>query len=151
MEKITLNKIGVGLFKSSQAAPKTASNHSNPFGVSFKGNVISADVFETSKNETAGNGILEKGKMLQSAIVGNINSFNNAIKSRVNSAVSFGRQVRDNISSAWEQAKNTEITFDLNALSSYVAQRFAINPYGVNNLQQKPVSELEEMLKAQLA
>ena len=32
----------------------------NPFGVSFKGNVIQADVFESAKKESATAGIVEK-------------------------------------------------------------------------------------------
>ena len=47
--------------------PTTANNNAatrqlstNPFGVSFKGNVIQADVFETSNKSAQGNGIVER-------------------------------------------------------------------------------------------
>lgn len=152
MAKITFNTNGVGIFKTTRTEAKTngAAHASNPFGISFKGNVIQADVFQTTSNRE-GVSIRERGKMFVSAVVGNINSFNNAIKSRLNSVVSFGRQVKDNVANWWEQAKNTEITFDLNGLSQFVSEKFHNNPYGVNNLVKRPVNELEEMLKVELA
>lgn len=154
MTKITFNTKGVGLFKSlNKSENKTVQSHaSNPFGISFKGNVIQADVFETTSNkENAGQAIKEKGKMFMSAVVGNINSFNNAIKSRLNSVVSFGKRVRDNVSNWWEQAKNTEISFDLNELSRFVNEKFHMNEYSVGNLTKRPVGELEELWKAEMA
>ena len=155
MAKITFNTNGVGIFKSLKSearATETQQHASNPFGISFKGNVIQADVFQTTANKThIGHSIKERGRMFASAVVGNINSFNNAIKSRLNSVVSFGRRVKDNVSNWWEQAKNTEVTFDLNGLGQFVSEKFNHNPDGVNNLLKRPVTELEGMLKAELA
>ncbi len=154
MAKITFNTNGVGVFKALTKTEKTNSqpHASNPFGISFKGNVIQADVFETTAaKETPANMIKEKGKMFASAVVGNINSFNEAIKSRLNSVVSFGRRVRDNMANWWEQAKNTEVTFDLNELSKFVNQKFQWNEYSVSNLAKRPVNDLENMLRAELA
>lgn len=154
MTKITFNTNGVGIFKSlkSEAKNSTQGHSSNPFGISFKGNVIQADVFQTTANkENTGIGIRERGKMFMSAVVGNINSFNGALKSRLNSVVSFGRQVKDNVANWWSQAKNTEISFDLNELSRFVSERFGNNEYSVNNLMKRPVNELEGMLKEELA
>lgn len=154
MAKITFNTNGVGIFKSARTESKTntPSHSSNPFGISFKGNMIQADIFQTTANkENAGISIRERGRMFMSAVVGNINSFNNAIKSRLNTVVSFGRQVRDNVANWWEMAKTTEVTFDMNGLNRFISERFHTNPYGVNNLLKRPVNELEEMLKAELA
>lgn len=154
MAKITFNTNGVGIFKSARTETKTnaPAHSSNPFGISFKGNVIQADIFQTTANrEHSGVSIRERGKMFMSAVVGNINSFNNAIKSRLNTVVSFGRQVKDNVANWWEMAKNTEVTFDMNGLGRFISERFHNNPYGVNNLLKRPVCELEEMLRAELA
>lgn len=154
MAKITFNTNGVGVFKSLTRADKTNTqpHASNPFGISFKGNVIQADVFETaSSKEQSTNLIKEKGKMFMSAVVGNINSFNEAIKSRLNSAVSFGKRVRDNVSNWWEQAKNTEVSFDFNELSKFVNEKFQWNEYSVHNLTKRPANELGDMLRAELA
>ena len=156
MAKITFNTNGVGIFKSLKSEARVGEAHqqhaSNPFGISFKGNVIQADVFQTTATKThVGSAIKERGKMFMSAVVGNINSFNSAIKSRLNSVVSFGRRVKDNVSNWWEQAKNTEVTFDLNGLNRFISEKFNNNPYGVNNLVKRPVNELEGMLRAELA
>lgn len=74
------------------------SAHSNPFGVNFKGNIISADVFETTAAKT---GLAEKvsnrGKMVVSAIVGSINDVNQAICKRLDSVVGMGRKIRENV------------------------------------------------------
>ena len=151
MTKITFDTKGVGLFKN---IGKTGANiekkhSSNPFGIAFKGNVIQADVFQTTsvKNATP---IKERGKMYLSAVVGGINSFNDAIKARLNSVVSFGKQVRDNVTGLWQQARNTEVSFDLNELTKFVVEKFQ-GEYNVARLTKRPVGELETMLKAEIA
>ena len=156
MTKITFNS-GVGIFKSLTTPSVSAENKSaqknvsNPFGISFKGNVIQADVFQTtSVKENSTNVLKEKGKMFASAVVGNINSFNEAIKARLNSVVAFGRRVKDNVANFWTQAKNTEITFDLSELTRYINDKFQ-GEYGVTRLTKRPVGELEELLVAELA
>lgn len=154
MAKITFNTNGVGIFKSARTESKTnaPAHSSNPFGISFKGNVIQADIFQTTANRDHERiSLQEKGKMFMSAVVGNINSFNESIRSRLNSVVSFGRQVKDNVANWWEMAKNTEITFDMNGMSRFISEKFQTNPYGVNNLLKRPVNELEDMLRAELA
>ena len=89
--------------------------HSNPFGINFKGNVLTSDVFESSKaKETnsstnpfaAFSSVTNKSKMVASAVVGGMNSFNEAFRSRINSIISFGRQVKDKIANSWEKARN---------------------------------------------
>ena len=37
---------------------------------------------------------------------------NEAFRTRINSIISFGRQIKDNIVNSWEFAKNTEIKLD---------------------------------------
>ena len=154
MTKISFNPAGMGIFKSLTKTENTrqAEEHrsSNPFGISFRGNVIQADVFETTNKDAEKVSIRERGRMFASAVVGNINSFNSAIKSRINSVVSFGRQVRDNVANWWEQAKQTEITVDWKGLSQYVQDKFRTNEYAVHNLVKRPTNELEDLLKAEL-
>ena len=127
---------------------------SNPFGINFKGNVLTSDVFESSKvkesnNNTSTNpfaAVSNKSKMVASAFVGGINSFNEAFRSRINSIISFGRQVKDSIASSWEKAKNTEITLDFRTLADSISSKFN-NQYSVNNLLKQPVDDLSTMLK----
>lgn len=132
--------------------------HSNPFGINFKGNVLTSDVFETTKAKEAKASqelfptftkLTNKSKMVASAFVGGMNSFNDAFRSRINSIVSFGRQVRENISNSWERAKNTEITVDFKGLVESISSRFN-NTYSVNNLIKRPVDDLGSMLTAEL-
>ena len=155
MDKISIAKITPNIFKP-QSTENKQSAHSNPFGINFKGNVLAADVFESSKpKETVSSTnpfaqANEKSKLFASAIVGGINSFNNAFKSRMNAIVSFGRQIKENIAQSWEKAKNTEITFDFNALTESIANKFN-NPYSVTNLTKRPVTDLEMMLKEELS
>lgn len=153
MEKISeigKSKFGVGLFKTLKA--KTDSmKQTNPFGISFKGDVIHADVFETASKPVAKpNVITEKGKVFISTIVGSVNSFNNSLKSRLNSIVSFGRQTRDNIVSFWEKSKNTEISFDIDGFTKFIKSKLVLNPNSVSNLTKRPVKDLEKMLLAEL-
>lgn len=126
--------------------------HSNPFGINFKGNVLTSDVFESSKPKEASNTssnpfatVSTKSKMVASAFVGGMNSFNEAFRSRINSIISFGRQVKDSISNSWEKAKNTEITLDFRSLADSISSKFN-NQYSVNNLLKRPVDDLHAML-----
>lgn len=154
MDKISIAKVTPNIFKT-QSSETKQSNHSNPFGINFKGNVLAADVFESSKakeKEPANNpfaGTTEKSKLFASAIVGSINSFNNSFKSRMNAILSFGRQMKENIANSWEKAKNTEISFDFNALTESIATKFN-NPYSVGNLTKRPTTDLEAMLKQEI-
>ena len=127
--------------------------HSNPFGINFKGNVLTSDVFESTKAKEAAAStnpfepftkLTNKSKMVASAFVGGMNSFNEAFRSRINSIISFGRQIRDNIANSWEKAKNTEITFDFKGLAESISSKFD-NSYSVNNLLKRPVDDLHTM------
>lgn len=155
MDKISIAKVSSNIFNKPSANNQKPQSHSNPFGINFKGNVLAADVFETSKPKEANSSanpfaqVSEKSKLFASAIVGNMNSFNNSFKSRMNAVINFGKQVRENLAQSWEKAKSTEISFDFQALTDSIATKFN-NPYSVNNLSKRSVSELEEMLNKEL-
>ena len=115
---------------------------SNPFGVSFKGNVIQADVFETAKKAASNTSLAEKGKLFASAVVGGINSFNEAFKSRLNSIISYGKKITTNVFEKIEKIGNTEISFDLSNIANRI---FPDRQYSVKNLSTKSVDELKTM------
>ena len=157
--KVTLGNFGANIFKAKTAAQNVEENQqsqetskaTNPFGVSFKGNVLHADVFESTKietGETVQNKVVNKGKLFVSAVVGNINNFNDSIKSRMNSVVSFGRQIKERTSQAIQKIAHTKI--DFKAMGESIRNAF-INPYSVDNLSKRPVSDLELMWKEELA
>ncbi len=121
---------------------RTNNLSTNPFGVSFKGNVIQADVFETSNKTSAGEMITQKSKLFASAVVSGINNFNEAFKSRMNSIVSFGKKITTNIFDTIEKIGNTEISLDMSGLKDRL---FADRQYNVKNLTNRPVNELKDL------
>ena len=159
MNKISINKNGLGIFKiKSQTAEKSANAvSSNPFGLNFKGNVIQADVFETSKKATSGltTGIKEKiantGKTLKSTVVGGINSFNESLKQKAGGIVAFGRKAKESIGKAIDFANNYDLGAVIqNKLKTVYETVTSGNQYSVKNLTKRPVSELESMLRTEL-
>lgn len=112
----------------------------NPFGVSFKGNVLQADVFVSDKKE--GINIAEKSKLFASAVVSGINSFNESFKSRMNSVVSFGKKVTTNVFDTIERIGNTEITFDMTGIKNRL---FPDRQYNVKNLTNRSVDDLKTL------
>lgn len=142
-----IGKISLHTTKAAQqnAEKTTTSNNklsTNPFGVSFKGNVIQADVFESAKKNLSGSNIAEKSKLFASAVVSGINSFNEAFKSRMNSVVSFGKKITTNVFDTIERIGNTEITFDMNGIKNRL---FPDRQYSVKNLSNKSVDELKSL------
>lgn len=114
----------------------------NPFGVSFKGNVIQADVFESARKTLSGNAIREKGKLFASAVVSGINNFNEAFKSRMNSVASFGKKITSNVFDTIERIGNTEITFNIEGIKNRL---FPDRQFSVKNLTQRSVDELKTL------
>jgi hypothetical protein len=139
-----IKNISARIFRTSLNKTGNNSNHTNPFGVSFKGNIINADVFE-EKNS----GLTErenKGKMLVSTLVGSINAIHSSIGRRLNSVVSFGRRIKETTTSLWDKANNVN-------MSDFLAARMPSfeGTYSVKNLKERPVSDLEGMFKEKLA
>lgn len=124
----------------SQAAK---SNHTNPFGVNFKGNIINADVFETkseSRSEASTNRV---NKFVDAIRVGSMNAFS-SISNRLNSVVSFGRRIKSDVANLWQQANNIEITLGVPSFTGWsesLREKFN-NPYSVDNLMKRDTSDL---------
>lgn len=96
-----IKSISQKIFKTSASKVENNSSHTNPFGVNFKGNMISADVFESSekaekvsfKGAELAAKAGEKCRMLQSTIVGSLRDFSTKAK---DSVADFGRRIKDN-------------------------------------------------------
>lgn len=140
-----IKSISAKLFRKSVNNSENRSNHTNPFGVSFKGNIINADVFEEKKSGLTEN--QNRGKMLVSTLVGSINAINSSISNRLNSVMNFGRRIKETTQNLWNQANSIDMTTFMGNISDRIALGGA---YSVNNLQKRPVSELEGMLKERL-
>jgi len=167
MEKLSINNVSKNFFKTSQAKnQKVESNQTNPFGVSFKGNVLTADVFETKKNSNisfAGasanliSKAAEKSKMLRAAVA----SVNTVIGTRLDTIVNHGRKMGEKISSLWKQAQSIEININpkaiidgaeemiTNARNSISSRLELLN--GKNPMIGLPVEDLTTRLEARLA
>ena len=124
------------------------SNHTNPFGVNFKGNIITADVFVR-----ANSGLVEKvsnkSKMLTSAIVGSLNAFNQSMSTRLNSIVSYGKRLGTEVS----QVLNREISMpNINNIKAAVVDKISsMQHYSFANLGKMGVNDLENELSNILA
>lgn len=112
--------------------------HSNPFGISFKGKVLQADVFqEEHKNssiENISNSFAKKMAFCASAIVSGVNTFNSKMKSISNNIVSFAKNIKENTVSFVETMGKT-------------IENFSISPKegSVKYYMQKDVASLEEI------
>ena len=136
------------------------SNHTNPFGVNFKGNIINADVFESSEkaDKTSFTGAIAKRvsgkcKMLASAIVGSINSMNEAMGSRLNTIVSFGKRAGERVSRAWNYLNNTNLSlhFDAKLVERTKGLLSAVTGYSPGRLKEQPVNTLRDMFSSLVA
>lgn len=143
-----IGSISKNLLDIKQRKAENTNNITNPFGVSFRGNIVAADVFENQDSSL--NTKPNKGKIFVSTLVGSMNS---ALSSRLNSVVSFGKRVREHTSNFWQMANNTNISFDMTGISNYIKMNVAhsfTGAYNVNNLRKRSVSDLEGMLQEQL-
>lgn len=123
-----------------QENPNTSAT--NPFGLTFKGITLDADVFtpsaskEVSSNQGGfGDTFVKAGKLASSAWVSTLNRFN----SMKQSMISFGNRMKENAINTWDMLNKTEISFT------------GLFKDSVTNLQKRPVGELEEMFRNELA
>lgn len=140
--KISLHTTMLNKTKTADNNAATRQLTTNPFGVSFKGNVIQADVFESANKTNITQNITEKSKLFASAVVSGINNFNESFKSRMNSMVSFGKKITTNVFDTIERIGNTEITFDLNGIKNRL---FPDRQYSVKQLTNQSTGDLRAM------
>lgn len=103
-----INKVGLGQDRKIANPFKTSRSMStpNPFKYSnFEGNTLPfADVFEGFEQQKQ---ISFKGKMISASVAGSMNKIKSLLPESI---VNFVNRVRENISSAWSYAKNTNIS-----------------------------------------
>ncbi len=124
MTDLSIPAIRERLFNTSKHEQTTSRNSSNPFAkTSFKGNVLTADVFESSKNKVSEpsftgklGAIPAKSKLYMSTIVGSINNFGNRISQKFHAGIesinNFCNRVSDSVSGMWNTLKTTEVKLD---------------------------------------
>ncbi len=110
MANLSIPSIRERLFNTSKHETTTQRNSSNPFAASsFKGNVLTADVFESStkKNDQPS----FTGKLKASALVGSISGIGEKFQNIIDSVVSFGHRMKDNVVNGWNKLNGIEISF----------------------------------------
>lgn len=129
---------------------RTQANASNPFSAtSFKGNVLTADVFETKA--------VAKNKLTYSALVGSINDAFPTFRKGIESVVAFGSRMVEGVSNVCHKLHeigNTEITIDFAGAGRAMRSSWdsVMNRYSVNSLNSRhSEAELGEMLRAELS
>ena len=113
MANLSIPSIRARIFNTSKHESSTQrnSNSTNPFAASsFKGNVLTADVFESSNNKNDNN-INFTGKLKASALVGSISGIGEKFQNMINSVVAFGNRIKDNVVNGWNKLNNIEISF----------------------------------------
>lgn len=120
------------------------STHSNPFGVSFRGNIIGADVFVSeNKIESRISKPLNKMKLFFSAIINGNSIFNEKFRQSINKVSDFALRIKNEASSLF---KNT--TDKIKEKISNVKENLSINPKegSVKYYSKMSVNQLEEEL-----
>lgn len=124
---------------------RTTGHSSNPFAAtSFKGNVLTADVFETKKQTTT------KNKLTYSALVGSINDAFPTYRKAIESVVAFGNRMKEGFSNAMNKVSeigNMEVTVDFAGAGKAIKSGFSslVDNYSVQRLKKNDVSTLDSM------
>lgn len=110
MANLSIPAIRERLFNTSKHGNATSRNSSNPFAqTSFKGNVLTADVFESSSSKADQPSFT--GKLKASALVGSISGIGEKFHNMIESAISFGNRMKENVVNSWNKLNNIEISF----------------------------------------
>ena len=97
MANLSIPAIRERLFNTSKHESATSRNSSNPFAqTSFKGNVLTADVFESSS---------------ASALVGSISGIGEKFHNMIESAIAFGNRFKEGIVNRWNKLNSIEVSF----------------------------------------
>lgn len=111
MANLSVSSIRERIFNTSKHESVTQRNSSNPFAASsFKGNVLTADVFESSAKKS-NNNINFTGKLKASALVGSISGIGEKFQHAIDSVVAFGNRIKENVVNGWNKLNSIEISF----------------------------------------
>ena len=155
-----IKNISEKIFKTVPNKIQENSAQTNPFGISFKRSIISADVFETAQKinpvKNLADKASDKSRMVVSAIVGSIGNMTSAISTRLDSVVSFGKRIGTKAKKAWKFVKenNLQITFDIvkkQSQKAWLEMDFFDSTYKTGNLLKLDTAKLGDMLSETIA
>jgi hypothetical protein len=155
MANLSIPAIRERLFNTSKHEPATQRNSSNPFAVSsFKGNVLTADVFESSSKQQNSQPAFT-GKLKASALVGSISGIGERFQNIINSVAMFGSRIKENVVNGWNKLNGIEISFNPlkeKMSSAYNSVKEVLNtPLSEmlsSGITAKSVSKMEDMTAA---
>ena len=153
MAKLSIPAIRERLFNTSKHEVSTQRNSSNPFAASsFKGNVLTADVFESSKKADQPS---FTGKLKASALVGSISGIGEKFHNIIESAIAFGNRMKENVVNGWNKLNEMEISFapaKEKAISIYNSVKdtlgTSITDLVSSGISSKSIAKMEDMSMA---
>ena len=154
MANLSIPSIRERLFNTSKHEQTTQRNSSNPFAAnSFKGNVLTADVFESSTKQN--NQIAFTGKLKASALVGSISGIGERFQNIINSVAAFGHKIKENVVNGWNKLNGIEISFNpmkekfstaMNSVREVLGT--SVEDLMYNGISAKSVAKMEDMTAA---
>lgn len=154
MANLSIPAIRERLFNTSKHETTTQRNSSNPFAASsFKGNVLTADVFESSTKKNDQTNFT--GKLKASALVGSISGIGEKFQNIIDSVITFGNRMKDSVVNGWNKLNGIEISFapaKEKAMSIYNSVKDALNTSVTDlissGITSKSVAKMEDMTAA---
>ncbi len=133
MANLSIPSIRERIFNTSKHE-QTTQRSSNPFAASsFKGNVLTADVFESSTKQSHP---AFTGKLKASALVGSISGIGERFQNFINSVVKFGIRAKESVVNGWNKLEGIEISF--NPLREKMSSAYN----SVKEIMSTPISEI---------
>ena len=133
MANLSIPSIRERLFNTSKHE-HTTQRSTNPFAASsFKGNVLTADVFESSTKQAQP---AFTGKLKASALVGSISGIGERFQNWIDSAVKFGVKIKDSVVNGWNKLEGIEISF--NPLKEKMSSAYN----SIKEVMSTPISEI---------
>lgn len=142
MANLSISKIGQKIFTPVKST--TVSKSTNPFAPSsFKGNVLTADVFETK--------VTKKNKLTYSAFVGSIGDAFPTFRKAAESVVAFGMRMKEGLVTTYKKINeigSKEVTIDFAGAGKAIKSGFTnmVDNYNVQRMKNYDVTTLENML-----
>ncbi len=147
---LSVSSIRERLFNTSKHEQVTKRNSSNPFAASsFKGNVLTADVFESSSKKAAQPSFT--GKLKASALVGSISGIGERFHNMIESAIAFGSRIKDNVVNGWNKLNEVEISFapaKEKAVSIYNSIKDSVSGLISQGISSRFVAKMDDMAEA---
>ena len=154
MANLSIPAIRERLFNTSKHENATSRNSSNPFAqTSFKGNVLTAVVFESSSAKADQPSFT--GKLKASALVGSISGIGERFHNMIESAISFGNRMKEGIVNRWNKLNSIEISFapakeKINSACSSIKEVLgkSVGDIISSGVSSKSVAKMEDMTAA---